>query len=236
MPLTKAQLAKLKRTMVRQQKKMRTKRWAFSKMRSSLARVPRRVPLARQSHSFVERVIEQDNLPINGAGFFKTFQLADIYNSVSYQKLFEYYRIDKVIVTLRYKAALNPELALHNVSGSSSTMTVNESNPVIYFKIDHNDISADTLDQMKASTRTKEIQFTNNKPTLDIVLKPAILEEAYKSSIATTYVPKWGQYLTSQDPSVPHYGLKMYATGQAAQSYGGIEVSKKIYFTCKNNE
>lgn len=236
MPLSKEQLAKLKRMMVRQQKKVRTKQWAFNKLRKNMSRIPRRVPLARQSHSFCERVIEQDNLPINGAGFFKTFQLADIYNSTSYQKLFEYYKIDKVIVTLRYKAALNPELALHNVSGSSSTMTVNESNPVIYFKVDHNDIAADTLDQMKASSRTKEIQFTNNRPTLDIVLKPAIQEEAYKSTVASTYVPKWGQYLTTNDPSVPHYGLKMYATGQAAQQYGGIEVSKKIYFTCKNND
>ncbi len=211
-----------------------------SRSRSASLRIPRnrirKVPLALQKHSFCERVVAEENLPINGAGIFKSFAFQDIYNALSYQKLFEYYTLDKVICTLRYKADLNPELALHNVSGSSSTMTVNESNPVIWFKVDHNDITADTLDVMKASMRTKEMQFTNDKPKIDIVLKPAILEEAYKSSIASTYVPKWGQKLTTQDPSVPHYGLKMYATGQSAQTYGGIVVSFKYYFTMKNNE
>ncbi len=206
-----------------------------SRSRKSMKMV-KQVPIPRQAHNFCERVVEEDNLAINGAGLFKTFSLADIYNSTAYQKLFEYYKLSKVIRTLRYKADLNPELALHNVSGSSSTMTVNESNPVVWFKIDHNDIAADTLDVMKASSRTKEIQFTNDKPHIDIVIKPAVLEEAYKSSIASTYVPKWNQYLTTQDPSVPHYGIKMYCTGQAAQTYGGIVVSRKYYFTCKNNE
>ncbi len=225
----------------RSQSRQPSRRSRRSRSRSASMRIPRgmrvkKAPLALQKHSFCERVIEEENLPINGAGLFKSFAFQDIYNSTSYQKLFEYYTLDKVICTLRYKAALNPELAIHNVSGSSSTMTVNESNPVVWFKVDHNDVSADTLDVMKSSMRTKEIQFTNDKPKIDIVLKPAILSESYKSSIASTYVPKWGQKLTTLDPSVPHYGLKMYATGQAAQTYGGIVVSFKYYFTCKNNE
>lgn len=196
-----------------------------------------RVSIPRQPHTFCERVIEEDNLVVNGAGFFKTFSLDQIYNSTAYQKLFEYYKIDKVIVTLRYKAALNP----HQDNITTATQSVNETNPVIWFKVDHNDITSQTLAEMKASTRTKEMQFTNNKPKIQIVLKPAILNEAYKSSLpgGSTYIPKWGQYLTMADPTVPHYGLKMYATGSAAassSSYGSIIVTKQIYFTCKNNE
>ncbi len=184
------------RSQSRQPRRSRRSRSRSASMRMRKMKI-RKVPLALQKHSFCERVIEEHNLPINGAGYFKSFALQDIYNSTSYQKLFEYYTLDKVICTLRYKADLNPELALHNVSGSSSTMTVNESNPVIWFKVDHNDVSADTLDQMKASTRTKEIQFTNDKPKIDIVLKPAVLQEIYKSSVASTYIPKWGQQLTT---------------------------------------
>lgn len=198
----------------------------------------RRKPLALQSHNFCERVIEEYNLPVNGAGLFQSFSLDSIYNSVSYQKLFEYYKINKVVVTLRYKA--DGQVRQDSVVTSSpGTQSVNEVNPIVYFKIDHNDINADTLDQMKASMRTKEVQFRNNRPKIDIVLKPAILEEAYKSSIASTYVPKWGQWLTTLDPSVPHYGIKMYAVGPGAastSSYGSILVQKTMYFTMKNNE
>lgn len=225
--LTKAQQAKIR--------KARMKR-GFRAMKKYRPKI--RKPLALQSHNFCERVIEEYNLPVNGAGLFQSFSLDSIYNSTSYQKLFEYYKINKVVVTLRYKA--DGQVRQDSVVTSSpGTQSVNEVNPLVYFKVDHNDVSADTLDQMKASMRTKEVQFRNNRPKIDIVLKPAILEEAYKSSIASTYVPKWGQWLTTLDPSVPHYGIKMYAVGPGAASsslYGSILVQKTIYFTCKNNE
>lgn len=197
-----------------------------------------RKPLALKHHNFTERVIEEYNLPVNGAGLFQSFSIDSIYNSVSYLKLFEYYKINKVIVTLRYKAALQVRQD-SVVTSSPGTQSVNEVNPIVYFKIDHNDVTADTLDTMKASTRTREVQFRNDRPKIDIVLKPAILNESYKSAVASTYVPKWGQWLTTADPSVPHYGIKMYATGPAAASstsYGSILVTKQMYFTMKNNE
>ena len=194
-----------------------------------------RKPLALSTHNFTERVVTEYNLPVNGPGLFQTMTFADVYNTLSYQKLFEYYKINKVIITLRYKAALNP----HQDSVTSTTQSVNEVNPLIWFKVDHNDVNADSLALMKASTRTKEMQFTNDKPKLEIVLKPAIKQEIYKSSVQSTYTPKWGQWLAMGDPSVPHYGIKMYATGPAAattSSYGSIVVTKQYYFSCKNNE
>ena len=199
------------------------------------SRIPRSIPIPRQEHVFTERVIQEYNLPVNGAGLFQTFQFADMYNNVSYSKLFEYYKINKVIITLRYKADLNPRLDVVTTSQPGTTAP-NEANPIIWFKVDHNDVTADSLDTLKSSSRTKEIQFTNNRPKIEIVLKPAVLSESYKSAVASTYVPKWGQWLTTQDTTVPHYGIKMYATGPAAQTYGGIVMTKQYYFTCKNNE
>ena len=189
-------------------------------------------PLARQSHTFTERVIEEQVLEVNSSGLFMTFALQDIYNSVSYQKLFEYYQLNKVVVHVRYKADGNPRTDVN----AATYMPVNEANPVLWFKVDHNDASSDTLDVMKASTRTKEVQLTNNKPNFSIVLRPSILQEAYKSSVASTYIPKWKQWLTMGDPTVPHYGLKMYATGPGAHQNGSCVVTRQYYFTCKNNE
>lgn len=226
--LTKAQQAKVRRARMRRGFKA-LKRGRGMRIRK---------PLALRPHNFCERVVEEDLLPVNGAGLFKSFALQDVYNTTSYQKLFEYYKINKVVITLRYKA--DGQVRQDSVVTSSpGTQSVNEVNPLVWFKVDHNDVAADTLDQMKASMRTKEMQFTNNKPKLTIVLKPAILEEAYKSTVASTYVPKWGQWLTTQDPTVPHYGIKMYATASGAAAtnlYGSILVQRTYYFTCKNNE
>lgn len=206
----------------------------FGKLKSALMRKKRRIqkPLARKHHTFTERVVEEDILQVNSSGLFLTFTLADIYNTVSYQKLFEYYQLNKVIIRCRYKADGNPRTDVN----AATYMPVNEANPVLWFKVDHNDVNADTLAVMKASTRTKEVQITNNKPNFDIVLKPAILNESYKSLTASTYVPKWRQWLTTADPSVPHYGIKMYATGPGAHSNGSFVITRQYYFTMKNNE
>ncbi len=209
-----------------------------SRAPSRMMRLSRRKPLALVTHNFTERVIEEYNLPVNGSGLFQTFALQDVYNTASYQKLFEYYKINKVIITLRYKAAMQSHQD-SVVNANPGTQSVNEVNPIVWFKVDHNDVAAQSLSEMKSSTRTKEIQFTNNNPKIQIVLKPAIQEEAYKSSVQSTYIPKWGQWLTTGDPTVPHYGIKMYATGPAAASsglYGSIVVEKQYYFSCKNNE
>ncbi len=191
-------------------------------------------PLALKPHAFVERAVVEGDLTPNGTGYFRTFQLDDIYNNVSYAKIFEYYTINKVIVTFRYKASGDPRRDVV----SATTGVVNEANPLLYFKVDHNDITADTLSTMKASSRTRTFQFTNDKPELAITIKPAVLDEVYKSSIASTYVPKWGQKLTTLDLTVPHYGLKAYAVAPSsgAGNYGSILITTKYYFTMKNNE
>lgn len=195
-------------------------------------KVNKRQPLAQKPHTFVERGVVELVLTPNGSGVFQTFQLDDIYNKVSYSKLFEYYTINKVIVTYRYKADGDPRRDVTQ----ANQMGVNEANPVLYFKVDHNDASADTLALMKASSRTRTFQFTNNKPELAITIRPAVLNEVYKSSIASTYVPKWRQRLTTQDLTVPHYGLKSYAVSPGAAQYGSIKITMKYYFTMKNNE
>ena len=114
----------------------------------------------------------------------------------------------------------------------------NECNPILYFKVDHNDINPDPLLAMKESMKTHEHQFSNDKPNFTIQLKPAVQSEAFKSATATTYIPKWKQQLSTADGTIPHFGLKAYAIGfkNAYLDPGIIEVTYKMYFTMKNNE
>lgn len=197
-----------------------------------------RKPLALKPHSFVER-LPSDTITINNeasaVGLFKTYSLDLVPQAAQYKQLFEYYTLNKVVVEFRYKS-------LGGVANLDQTVAnrvpFNEQCPILYFKVDHNDITADTLATMKQSMKTHEHQFSNNKPNFTIQLKPAVQAEAYKSSVTTTYIPKWGQQLSTADGTVPHYGLKAYAVAatDSAVSSGQIEVTHKLYFTLKNNE
>lgn len=194
-------------------------------------------PLALKPHTFVERLPSstiQINTEAAATGLFKSFNLDLVTQAAQYKSLFEYYTINKVVVEFRYKGINVPA----NLSSGSSIQMINECNPILYFKVDHNDINPDPLIAMKESMKTHEHQFSNDKPNFTIQLKPAVQSEAFKSATATTYIPKWKQQLSTADGTIPHFGLKAYAVGfkNAYNDPGIIEVTYKMYFTMKNNE
>lgn len=194
----------------------------------------RKQPLALKQHNFVERVKVDDQIVIapeaTAVGLFKTFKLSDIRQDDSYTDIFEMYRIDKVVVTFRYKQINN--------ATEANGRAQNEVNPLLYFKVDHNDNTSDSMITLKESMRTKEHQFSNDKPNFTITLKPAIQAEAYRTSLTSGYTPKWGQWLNCADAEVPHYGLKAYclAYRDGAWNPGNLTVEYKYYVSFKNNE
>ena len=234
--LTKAQRAKLR--------KMRLKR-GFRRIARARWGRPRK-SLALKPHAFVERCNPQELTVANesvAVGLFRNFSLSQVLDVANYTRLFEYYKLNKVVVEFRYKGASTPAYAsVPATTGGAQPAynqeIINEINPVLYFKVDHNDSTADSLATLKKSMRTREKQLSSNNPNFTITLKPAVQTEAYKSAVTTTYIPKWGQWLSTQDDTVPHYGLKVYAVAGVGNSpnMGKIEVTSKIYFTCKNNE
>jgi len=197
----------------------------------------RRTPLALKQHNFVERAVLDHALTIDteaaASGHFYSASLSKMKQQAEYCTLFEFYRIDKVVATFRYKGGESQIAAAGHVNGAW-----NEVNPLLYFKVDHNDITSDTLDTLKDSMKTKTHMFTNNNPEFSIQFKPAIQSEMYRSSVTTAYTPKWGQWIPTADPTVPHYGLKAYviAFKNAQWNPGTIEVSYKYYVSFKNNE
>lgn len=200
-----------------------------------------RKPLALMTHNFVERTnsvnitVAQESAAV---GLFRNYSLADCLQVAQYQALFEYYKINKVVVEFRYKGPSTPAYTSINGTGVTNNEIVNEVNPVLYFKVDHNDVNSDSLATMKESMRTREHQFTNNNPNFTISFKPAIQAEAYKTAISSAYMPKWNQWLSTADDTIPHYGLKCYAVAGLGSSanMGSIEVQTKIYFSAKCNE
>lgn len=221
--LTKAQLAKIRRSRLRRGFR------AMKRMR------PRKQPLALQTHNFVERSTIEDNLLCDGsAGLFKHFQLNEMAQSGEYINIFEEYRINKVVATFRYKA--NSTVAV-----GQSANQVNEINPVLYFKVDHNsDSTTVSLADLKKSMKTREFQFTNDKPEFNVVLRPAVLVEGstVEGAIGTHYYPQWKKWLPVEEGAIGHFGLQAYAvagSGGGISQPGSLKVTYKIYFSMKSN-
>ena len=196
----------------------------------------RKIPLALQPHTFCERS-GSDTLVIgteaSAVGLFKNFEFSHITQWQSYTAIFEQYKLNKIVVEFRYKSIAQPAY-------DNSLRQMNEINPVLYFKVDHNDADQDSLVDLKKSIKTKEHQFTNNNPNFTITLKPAVLLEDtnVKGAIGTNYRPKWGVYLDTNEVNVEHHGLKAYCVGGVGGSTqpGSLEVTYKTYFTMKNND
>lgn len=230
MPRTQASKLRYARKMRKYVKKIR-------KYQSKAIVKRRKVPLALKPHNFCERHTATESLGIGtdaspGTGLQKSFNIGQIRNSSSYMDLFEYYKIDKVVVKFRYKGP-----GTQAYSNTTDVVLHNEQNPILYFKVDHNDVDADGLGVMKDSMKTKAHVFTNNNSEFTITLKPAVQTEAYKSALATTYMPKWQQWLSTEDTTVPHYGLKAYCIGpNNTQSNGALDIEYITYFSVKNNE
>ena len=198
----------------------------------------RKTPLALKPHTFVERSTIATTLTVaneaSAVGMIKEFSLNEIGQNGCYVDLFEEYRINKVVATFRYKST--GQYAYE----TGAAVNMNEINPVLYFKVDHNDENLETLTQLKESSRTRTFQFTNDKPNIDIVLKPACLIDVNNihGALGVAHRPRWKVWLPTEEGSVSHFGLKAYcvAASSAAHIPGQVEVTYKIYFQCKNND
>ena len=219
-------------------KRKRTSSRKVTSRRRRTVRRRNKKPLALKTHTFCERSTITTNLQIgpeaSAVGMIKEFSLNEIAQSGSYVDLFEEYQINKVVVNFRYKSTGQYGYE------TGAALNMNEINPVLYFKVDHNDEVLEPLATLKQSTKCREFQFTNAKPNFDIVLKPACLMDVSNihGALGIAHRPKWKQWLPMEEGSVSHFGLKAYCVAAASGAHvpGSLEVTYKIYFSAKNNE
>lgn len=80
-------------------------------------------------------------------------------------------------------------------------------------------------------------QYQNNKMTRGHIVhkrfyKPSVLMAAYQSAIATSYIPKWNQFIDTADAATPYYGLYgIVANNGAVVDY---DLQATYYIQCKN--
>ncbi len=122
-----------------------------------------KVPLALKQHQFCERANAEQITIGNVSGtlaapyYTRIFKFKDLKQCDQYSSIFDQYRLDKVIATFRYKGIAVPAL---QSAGAAGTGFVNDLNLMIYFKVDHNDVQANTLNVMKLSSKTRTHMLT----------------------------------------------------------------------------
>jgi hypothetical protein len=125
----------------------------------------RRKPLALKQHNFCERFEESIPLltpTVNTSGNLaitstKKFSFDMIAQHASYADLFDEYKIDKIVATFRWSPS-----AYVNVNTTASYSS--NLSPLLFFKVDHNDDTADSLVELKKSMKTHYKMLKYDEP------------------------------------------------------------------------
>lgn len=148
-----------------------------------------------------------------------TFNMGNMTNYSEFTNLFQRFRIVAI------KLSIVPVWTENNlVPGTSFSM------PNVHSVVDYDDSTT-------PGDLNELLQYSNYKRTRGHMVhsryfKPAIQMAAYETTLATAYVPKWKQWLSTDDFATPHYGLKYYI--DAIGAVVSFRVYAKYYFQCKD--
>lgn len=153
-----------------------------------------------------------------------TFKLTDLPNYQEFTNLFDRYRINKVTVTII------PNWTANDANPITTTERVN---PCIYSLIDYTEDGLPTsLNDMFEDTQCK---VTRGAKVHSRTFRPAILQQAFKSTITTGYQPAWGKWITTDDSAMPYYCLKVGLDKTQTQNNNWTaKVFMTYYIQCKD--
>lgn len=104
--------------------------------------------------------------------------------------------------------------------------------PRMYWCKDYDDTTAPTsIDILRERNDVRTAVLRPDRPIV-VKLKPSVLQEVYRSAVATTYAPKWKQMIDMTQTDVPHYGLK-YAIDNFTNTNYALRVEGTMWFVCK---
>lgn len=160
------------------------------------------------------------------------FTFNQLINYSEFETLYDRYRIDYIDVKLQLQT--NPDS--DHVIGNDAV--INETNfyPKLWWIKDYDDSSADTLTELRQRAGAK---YRIMKPNSEVKIRvrPAILNQTYRTSTTTGYAPKWRQWIDFAQVDVPHYGLKINLdlNGRAnTEQFYILRVETQFHFTCKD--
>jgi len=198
-------------------------------------RVARPIAAARNLHYFKRTVRLTDllasataltNVPIANA---YSFNLNQLPNPTEFTNLFDQYKITgaKLVFTPGANNALYSPL-----SGQSVAFGFNRFMSVIDY--DDSSIPASESELMQYNT----LKVTPPMRTHTRYLKPKILEALYNGTLSTAYQAARPGWVDVGNPSVPHYGVKVYCAAPTIAGSTSSSITYNVYltlyFACKN--
>lgn len=188
----------------------------------AVRRIPR--PVSSQVHKF-RQTCAALNLQGNAAYApylaASSFPLTGLPQVAQFQALYDQFRITHV--QMRFMLRTDPS------AQAAATATY----PRLYYARDYNDLNLPAnLNELREYSKCKIVHLKPDK-TVVVNLKPAVLTEVYKTAVSTGYAPKWRQWISTADASVPHYGVK-WGVDQFTNTNYWLDVELVYWFDCKN--
>ena len=188
----------------------------------------RNVHLYRRHAPAVEHTFTVDT------GAAQSFQIGDLANSSEFTQLYDQYKITRVV--LRFQLVNVPDSGLVYAPGTN-TGTYQSTNfyPKLWYYADYDDTTPPTTTNIREVGKARcRVLRPNSMVTVSV--KPAILNQLYRTPTTTAYSPVWNQRIDCSQGDVPHYGLK-YAfdlNGVSSTTAFKVRVERTYYLTMYN--
>lgn len=163
------------------------------------------------------------------------FALSDLQNYTEFANLFDQYKINGVLFTI--KMINTPEQV-----DAANMNIANYGNfyPTIWYTPDHDDNNYTPLSQIKEHSKTRHKVLRPNRE-ISIMLKPTTLMQVYNTVQATGYACNFKKpWLDMAQPTIPHFGIKFsidmegLSTGTAPAQGFQFKINAKYYMSMKN--
>lgn len=189
---------------------------------------------SRQIHNYkrtalisqITASVTSAGLPTNIAGAYQ-FNLAQLPNVSEFGTLYDQYKITGA--QLKFVPGMT-ESILSPLSGVTAPLSFNRFHSVIDYDDNTTPPDENTLLQYGS------LKSTQGNRTHTRFIKPKVLQEIYRSAVATAYRPIGSQWLDMSYTDVPHYGIKVWCSAPNSSSACSItyNVYLTLYFACKN--
>lgn len=218
------------RSIRRRPKRISRPRWARKRVGGVSRGLLRQVHHFKRVVNFGDLVASTSSLgvqtPIANA---YSFSLSQLPNNTDFTNLYDQYKINGVKLSFVPKASeslISPLSGVTAPLGFGRLMTV----------IDYDDANA-------PGSENDMLQYGNVKITAPMqnhsrYVKPMILRSLYQSTTSTGYQPTRGGFVDVANPTVPHYGIKVYASAPSISGATASSITYSVYatfyLTCKN--
>lgn len=153
-----------------------------------------------------------------------SWTLNSVINPTDFSNLYEQFKLKWV--KLQFHLKVDPSSQSGTIAGGWTPAYY----PKLYYFSDHTDSTAPTINECRERAGVR-IKVLKPDQMVTVWVKPNLLQEVYKSAVATTYKPIYNTWLA--DMAATHYGLKWVIDDFRNTNYQ-LDLETTYYFDCKN--